>query len=120
MIKVDTHSGYSPHVGGGVRKDAQGLAAFRKKVGKDDELAVEASQNVYSFYEQGQPYGKQGQLVDAHRFAVVAKSKKKPDRHDTILLVRFLKLGWVPRETLLARLLPFFKGDKLPFLNRSS
>ena len=35
-------------------------------------------------------------LVDPYRFAVIAKSKKKTDRHDAITLARFLKLGWLP------------------------
>ncbi len=30
------------------------------------------------------------------KFAVIAKSKKKTDRHDAITLARFLKLGWLP------------------------
>jgi len=32
-------------------------------------------------------------LVHPHRFALISRSKKKTDRQDAMLLVRFLKLG---------------------------
>jgi transposase len=73
-----------------------GLAAFRRQLRADDEVAVEVGQNTHYFQEQIQDRVKRVVLVDPHRFAVISRSKKKTDRHDAILLARFLKLGWVP------------------------
>jgi transposase len=73
-----------------------GLAMFRRQLRAADEVAVEVGQNSYYFQEQIQKRVKRVLLVDPHRFAVISRSKKKTDRHDAILLARFLKLGWVP------------------------
>lgn len=35
-------------------------------------------------------------MVNPNAFAVIAKSKKKTDRHDAAMLARFLRLGWLP------------------------
>lgn len=75
---------------------AEGLTSFRRQLRTDDEVAVEVGQNTYYFQEQIQERVKQVVLVDPYRFAVISRSKKKTDRHDAILLARFLKLGWVP------------------------
>src|ERR1700754_4256373 len=40
---------------------------------------------------------------DAYRFAIIRRSKKKTDRHDTSLLARFLKLGWLPEVNVPSR-----------------
>jgi transposase len=76
--------------------NASGLAAFRRQLREEDEVAVEVGQNTHYFQEQIQEQVKRVVLVDPHRFAVISRSKKKTDRHDAILLARFLKLGWVP------------------------
>ncbi len=74
----------------------EGLMTFRRHLRADDEVTVEVGQNTYYFHEQIQDRVKRVVLVDSYRFAVVSRSKKKTDRHDAILLARFLKLGWVP------------------------
>src|SRR5919199_6628501 len=75
---------------------AEGLAAFRRQLRKDDAVAVEAGQTTYYFYDQIHERVKQIVVVDPHRFALISRSKKKTDRHDALLVARFLKLGWLP------------------------
>jgi transposase len=74
----------------------EGLALFKRRLRKSDELAVEATQNVYYFYDQVRAHVRRVAVVDTYRFGVVAKSKKKTDKADAAALARFLKLGWLP------------------------
>jgi transposase len=73
-----------------------GLARFKRQLDSSDELAVEATQNVHYFYDQVKGHVARVAVVDAYRFGVVAKSKKKTDKADASALARFLKLGWLP------------------------
>lgn len=73
-----------------------GLAGFKRRLRKADELAVEATQNVHYFYDQVKNHVSRVAVVDTYRFGVVAKSKKKTDKADASALARFLKLGWLP------------------------
>lgn len=73
-----------------------GLARFLAKLEKDDAVAVEATQNIYYFYDQIKTSVARIVLVDTYRFAVIAKSKKKTDKADAQALARFLKLDWLP------------------------
>jgi transposase len=73
-----------------------GLALFRRRLRKSDELAVEATQNVYYFCDQVKCHVRRVAVVDTYRFGVVARSKKKTDKADAAALARFLKLGWLP------------------------
>src|SRR5436305_13913359 len=73
-----------------------GLSRFKRQLRKADEVAVEATQNVYYFYDQVKAHVSRVAVVDTYRFGVVAKSKKKTDKADASALARFLKLGWLP------------------------
>lgn len=77
-----------------------GLERFKKELRGSDELAVEATQNVYYFYDQVKGHVSRVAVVDTYRFGVVAKSKKKTDKADARALARFLKLGWLPEVTV--------------------
>jgi transposase len=74
----------------------EGLAGFKRRLRKADELAVEATQNVHYFYDQVKAHVSRVAVVDTYRFGVVATSKKKTDKADAAALARFLKLGWLP------------------------
>jgi transposase len=74
----------------------EGLARFKRRLRKVDEVAVEATQNVHYFYDQVKAHVRRVAVVDTYRFGVVAKSKKKTDKADASALARFLKLGWLP------------------------
>jgi len=73
-----------------------GLARFTRQLNAQDEVAVEATQNVHYFYDQVKARVSRVAVVDTYRFGVVAKSKKKTDKADAAALARFLKLGWLP------------------------
>lgn len=73
-----------------------GLARFTRQLNAQDEVAVEATQNVHYFYDQVRAHVSRVAVVDTYRFGVIAKSKKKTDKADAAALARFLKLGWLP------------------------
>ena len=72
---------------------ADGLTAFRRQLRANDAVAVEAGQAVYYFYDHIHERVKEVDLVNPHRFALISRAKKKTDRHDAMLLARFLELG---------------------------
>lgn len=73
-----------------------GLTRFIGQLEPEDEVAVEATANIYYFYDQIRPHVARVVLVDTYRFAVIAKSKKKTDKADAAALARFLKLDYLP------------------------
>ncbi len=85
VSKVETHA-----------LTESGLTTFCRRLRPSDHLAVEVAQNVYYFYERIRTWVDRVVLVDPYKFAIIAKSKKKTDRHDAVTLARFLKLGWLP------------------------
>lgn len=76
--------------------DPQGLARFKRRLRKDDLLAVEACSNTFYFCRQVKDRVGAIKVVDTYRFAVIARSKSKTDKKDAAMLARFLKLGWLP------------------------
>ena len=76
--------------------DRQGLTRFKRRLRKDDLLAVEACANSFYFCRQVKARVAEIKVVDTYRFAVIARSKKKTDKKDAAMLGRFLKLGWLP------------------------
>jgi transposase len=76
--------------------DKAGLLRFKRKLRKDDLLAVEASANAFYFCRQVRGRVSRIKVVDTYRFAVIARSKSKTDKKDAALLARFLKMGWLP------------------------
>ena len=61
-------------------------AAFRARLAPDDRLPVEVGTNAYFFHDQMIDAVAEVVLVSTYQFAVIAKSKKKTDRADAILL----------------------------------
>ena len=76
--------------------DPKGLTRFKRRLSREDKLALEASANSSYFYRQIRDRVGEVVVVDTYRFAVIAKSKKKTDKKDAGLLARFLKLGYLP------------------------
>jgi transposase len=79
---------------------ADGLSAFRERLAPDDRLALEVGTNAYYFHDQLVDAVAEVVLVSTYQFAVIAKSKKKTDRADAVLLARFLKLDYLPRVVM--------------------
>jgi transposase len=80
--------------------NTQGLARFKRRLRRDDQLAVEAAANTFYFCRQIKDRVAKIVAVDTYRFAVIAKSKQKTDKKDAAMLARFLKLGWLPEVSL--------------------
>src|SRR5439155_13067276 len=78
----------------------EGLGAFRAQLAADDRLAVEVGTNAYFFHDQVIDSVAEVVLVSTYQFAIIAKSKKKTDRADAILLARFLKLDYLARVVM--------------------
>lgn len=78
----------------------EGLAAFLAQLAPEDRLAVEVGTNAYFFHDQIVDAVAEVVLVSTYQFAVIAKSKKKTDRGDALLLARFLKLDYLPRVVM--------------------
>jgi transposase len=76
--------------------DLTGLARFKRRLRAGDKLAVEASANTIYFCRQIKARVGEIVVVDPYRFAVIARSKKKTDKKDALMLARFLKMGWLP------------------------
>jgi transposase len=76
--------------------DKQGLSRFKRRLRKDDLLAVEACANTFYFCRQVKDRVGEIKVVDTYRFAVIARSKSKTDKKEAAMLARFLKLGWLP------------------------
>jgi transposase len=53
--------------------DERGLAAFRRRLHPDDQVAVEVAQNVYYGYDRIRAWVSRVVLVDTYKFAVIAK-----------------------------------------------
>ncbi len=73
-----------------------GIARFVSRLNREDEVAVEVTQNICYFYDQIKAHVTRVVLVDTYRFAVIAKSKKKTDKADAVALAQFLKLDHLP------------------------
>ena len=77
-----------------------GLESFKQLLHPDDALAVEASQNVYFFLRQIRGCVARVVVVNTYKFAPIAKSKKKTDKHDALTLARYLKMNGLPEVSV--------------------
>ena len=77
-----------------------GITRFISQLDKEDEVAVEVTQNIYYFYDQIKAHVSRVVLVDTYRFTIIARSKKKTDKADASALARFLKLGYLPEVSV--------------------
>jgi transposase len=78
------------------RMSRMGLAAFRKHLQPDDELAVESTGNTAFFVREIQAAVKRVRIVNPVQFKVIANSVKKTDRIDALTIARFLRRDLIP------------------------
>jgi transposase len=76
------------------------LEVFKKTLMKSDEIALEATSNSAYFYRAVAGQVAAVHLVDPGQFQVIAKSAKKTDRRDAVLLALFLSKGLLPEVRL--------------------
>jgi len=72
------------------------LESFKKKLRKDDQLAVEATGNTRWFVEQVRGRVARVAVVDPNQFKVISRSVKKTDANDAQLLALFLHKDMLP------------------------
>jgi transposase len=72
------------------------LESFKKKLRKDDQLAVEATGNTRWFVEQIMGRVARVAVVDPNQFKVISRSVKKTDANDAQLLALFLHKDMLP------------------------
>lgn len=72
------------------------VESFKKKLRKDDQVAVEATGNTRWFVEQIKDRVARVAVVDPNQFKVVSRSVKKTDANDAQLLALFLHKDLLP------------------------
>jgi len=73
-----------------------GLAAFRKQLQVDDELAVESTGNTAFFVRAIASCVQRVRIVNPVQFKVIANSVKKTDSIDALTIARFLSRDMIP------------------------
>jgi len=73
-----------------------GLAAFRKQLQADDELAVESTGNTAFFVREIASCVTRVRIVNPVQFKVIANSVKKTDTIDALTIARFLSKDLIP------------------------
>jgi transposase len=72
------------------------LTKFVKKLGRNDEVAVEITSNTRLFYDAVAPQVARVTVVDTNQFRVISQSVKKTDLNDARLLSLYLSKGLLP------------------------
>lgn len=72
------------------------LDEFKRDVGGEDVVAIEATGNSHYFVKQIGGLVKEMQIVNPSQFRVIKDSIKKTDKHDSELLALFLSKGLLP------------------------
>lgn len=72
------------------------LKQFKATLHPEMEIAVEATLNSAYFYDEVVGCVKKVRVVNPSQFKVISESVKKTDRHDAIILARYLKKGLLP------------------------
>lgn len=76
------------------------FTAFLSRLSKWDEIAVESTSNAGFFIKKARPKVKKIVLVSPGQFAVIGKSNKKTDLHDSYWLAYYLSKDMLPKARL--------------------
>lgn len=72
------------------------LSKFVGTLKYDDKVAVEMTTNVRLFHDAVRPRVERVDVVNTRQFKVITDSAKKTDKHDAVLLARFLAKDMLP------------------------
>ena len=72
------------------------LTSFKRRLTKDDIIAVESTLTSYYFYDEISPLVKEVKIVNPLRFKIIAESTNKNDKKDAKTILEFLELGFIP------------------------
>ena len=81
------------------------LEKFVETLAYDDKVAVEMTTNARLFRDAVSPYVERVDVVNTRQFKVVTESVKKTDKHDAVLLARFLEKDMLPTVHLKPKVL---------------
>jgi transposase len=70
-----------------------GYRAFRKRLRKSDEVALEAAGSSGYFCEKISDRVKRVLIINPRKFRVISDSVNKTDENDAKLIAQYLKLG---------------------------
>lgn len=75
---------------------AKGIEAFKDRLSKADEVAVESTGNAAYFVRQIEETVAQVKVINPLQFKIISSSVKKTDEHDAITIARYLSKGLIP------------------------
>ncbi len=76
--------------------DIAELKGFALMLGKDTEMAVEATSNTFMFCSALKSHVKRLVVVNPSQFKIISMSTKKTDKHDAKVLAEFLEKDMLP------------------------
>ena len=77
--------------------------AFKKKLGQEDEVGVEATGNSGYFVEQIKGKVKRIAVINPKQFKVISESVKKTDENDARVIGKYLRHGLLPEVRQVSR-----------------
>lgn len=80
-----------------------GLFAFKKKLDKEYEVALESSGNSKYFYDQIVDYVQKVRVIDPLQFKVISNSVKKTDKEDAKVIAEYLSKGLIPEVRIMKK-----------------
>ena len=81
----------------------KGYEAFKKKLGQEDEVGVEATGNSGYFVEQIKGKVKRIAVINPKQFKVISESVKKTDENDARVIGKYLRHGLLPEVRQVSR-----------------
>jgi transposase len=76
--------------------DVKGIEAFKKSLGRTDEVAVESTGNTGYFAREIKSEVKAVRIINPTQFKIISASVKKTDEHDAVTIARYLSKGLIP------------------------
>jgi transposase len=70
-----------------------------------DQVALEATTNAWTIYDNLQPLVAEVTVADAHKISLISRSPRKTDQHDALVLAKLLAANllpvvWVPPQSV--------------------
>lgn len=73
-----------------------GIESFKKRLDKEDEIALEATGNAGWFKRSVESAVKEVKVINPLQFKIISSSVKKTDKNDSIVMARYLSKGLIP------------------------
>jgi transposase len=80
----------------------RGIEEFKKDLGKETEVAIEATGNSRFFYNSIVTEVKKVRVINPSQFKVISESVKKTDRYDAEIIAEYLSKGLLPEVRVMS------------------